>query len=247
MKAYLYRTGVFLYEVIELELNSIIKQSVFDKILTIPMTSLNMIDFGLISNIITSDLQAIVHHVYFKIVGYSSVIFMAPALTIFYYFYEWYFVFAPIWIVVLMLVNAIFTEIGKHFMIKRTRFSDSLGVLANEIVKGIKNIKFNDWEKISLRKIMDVRRGDGKMNSIYLFFTQNIINFSYFVPSLIVASIHIVFTRESKSFSLSEIYFLITISSSLVLPSINLTEFVIYGARQKVSIGRLSNFMNISS
>lgn len=159
------------------------------------MTSLNMIDFGLISNIITSDLLSIIHYAYFLIVGYSSIIFMIPALAIFYYHYEWYFLFAPAWIIVLMLVNAAFTEVATHFMIKRTKYSDNLGVLANEIVKGIKNIKFNVWEKISLKKTMEQRRGDGKMNSLYILLTQNINNFSYFVPTLIVASIHIAFTR----------------------------------------------------
>ena len=78
-----------------------------------------------------------------------------------------------------------------------------------------------------------------------MLLNQNINNFSYFVPSLIVASIHIAFTREGESFSLSEVYFLISICSSLILPSINLTEFVIYGAKNKVSIARLANFMNI--
>lgn len=232
---------------VEVELQSVIKQSVFDKILTIPMTSLNMIDFGLISNIITSDLQSIIHYVYFLIVGYSSLLFMIPALAIIYYHYEWYFLFAPFWIVVLMLVNAVFTHIATIFMIKRTKYSDNLGVLANEIVKGIKNIKFNVWEKISLKKTMHERRGDGKMNSWYMLLTQNINNLSYFVPTLIVASIHIVFLRQGKSFTLSEVYFLISICSSLILPSINLTEFVIYGAKQKVSIARLANFMNIES
>lgn len=194
-KAYLYRRGVFSESQLEVELHSIVKQSVFDKILTIPMTSLNMIDFGLISNIITSDLLSVIHYAYFLIVGYSSIIFMIPALAIFYYHYEWYFLFAPAWITVLMLVNAAFTEVATHFMIKRTKYSDNLGVLANEIVKGIKNIKFNVWEKISLKKTMEQRRGDGKMNSLYILLNQNINNFSYFVPTLIVASIHIAFTR----------------------------------------------------
>ena len=42
-------------------------------------------------------------------------------------------------------------------------------------------------------------------------------------------------------------YFLISICTSLVLPSINLTEFVIYGAKFKVSAARIGNFMNIES
>ena len=55
LKLYMFRSGVKFQCIIDHRLNSILRQSVFDKILSLPTTSLNLIDFGQITSMITSD------------------------------------------------------------------------------------------------------------------------------------------------------------------------------------------------
>lgn len=165
MKAYLYRYAIYKQTILEHELNSIVRQTVFDKVITIPTTSLNLIDFGLISSFMTSDLISVNSYSYYSIVGKSSIVVLIPTLSILWFLYGWYFVFAPIWIVCLMVLNVTLSEIAKTFMVRKAKFTDSLGVIISEMIKGIKNIKFNVWEEVSLEKIMALRQGEAKMKS----------------------------------------------------------------------------------
>jgi hypothetical protein len=45
-------------------------------------------------------------------------------------------------------------------LVKKFKFSDGVGMIASEIVKGMKNIKFNVWEDVSIENIMKYRKGE---------------------------------------------------------------------------------------
>jgi hypothetical protein len=104
-RVYLYRRGITIYLLIENGLTSILNQVVFDKILSIPSTSLNMIDFGMISSMISSDASSIGIYVYFCVIGISGFFVLFPAIGILAFYHGWYSLFAIFWIGCLLLTN----------------------------------------------------------------------------------------------------------------------------------------------
>lgn len=247
LKAYLYRYAIYKQTILEHELNSIVRQTVFDKVITLPTTSLDLIDFGLISSFLTSDLISVNSFSYYSIVGKSSIVVLIPTLFILWLLYGWYFVFAPLWIACLMILNVTLSEIAKIFMVRKAKMADSLGVVISEMIKGIKNIKFNVWEEVSLQKIMGLRKGEAKMKSWFYLFTTSSQQFGVLVPSFIIASMYLVRTRDLYEISVAEVYFLISICSLLVMPTIFIVQYLTELVRSRVTFERLNNFMSIES
>jgi hypothetical protein len=107
-RVYLYRRGIYIHTLTENGLSSIFTQVIFDKILSIPSTSLNMIDFGMISTLLSADEITIGQYMYFCIIGSSSLVVIFPAIAIIAYYHGLYFLFAPFWIACLVLINNFF-------------------------------------------------------------------------------------------------------------------------------------------
>ena len=223
------------------------RQTVFDKILTLPTTSLNIIDFGLISSLISADMQVVDIYSYFQIVGYSSMIVLVAALSILLYYYGVYILFAPFWIAVLVLLNSILSNMTKPYLMKKSKLTDSIGVAASEMVKGMKNIKFNTLEQVSFERVMDLRKKEAYLTSIYYILTYVSINIGTIIPSFIVGSIYIARTRNGYTFDTAEVFFLISLSSMLLWPSVQLVKMFNFYIRQRVSIQRVSNFMAVDA
>lgn len=156
---------------------------------------------------------------YFKMSGIPSVILIIVSLAILYYYYGLYFLFAPFWIICLMIFNNIIMNYAKKFTIARAKYNDGIGLAANEMVKGIKNIKFNVWEYVSLEKIMTLRRGEADQTKKFnlLMFSSN--NLTTIIPSVIISSIYIATTNNEKRFTLPEVFFMISLCSMLIGPS----------------------------
>ena len=128
------------------------------------------------------------------------------------------------------------TGFTKKIVVKRAKLNDGLGLMANEMVKGIKNIKFNVWEKVSLDKIMNFRKGALKLNSFYYIFNFVAVYFGTLVPSCIISCIYILTLRNGKTFELSEVYFLISLCSTLIWPSVTIVKSINFFVRAKISI-----------
>lgn len=244
-KVYLYRRGIYTQSVTENHMSSIIRQVIFDKILSIPTTSLNMIDFGMISTMITNDEMTLEIFMYFSIVGTSSLIVLIPNISILAYYYGWYFLFAPFWIILLVIIQTFIGSLTKKLVIKRAKYNDGLGLMANEMVKGIKNIKFNVWEKVSENKIMTYRRGETMLNSIYYIYNFVAVHLGTLIPSCMIACIYILSLRSGKTIELAEVYFLVSLCSTLVHPSVTIVKSINFYIRAMISLDRIQNFVNV--
>lgn len=243
VKLYLFRFGVNYQNIIDHRLNSALRQSVFDKILSLPTTSLNLIDFGQITSMITSDQLLISINSFYLIAGTSSVVVLASSLTILAYFYGWYSIFAPFWIIVFFLLNNILVKFANPLYMRKIRLNDKIGVLANEIIKGIKSIKFNVWEKVTLEKVMDARKDESYSYSkfnIIIFIANNI---GIMVPYSIIVCIYIFRTNDGEAFTLGDVYFLISLCSMLIGPTLMLMRTINSRVRTRLSYSRYDNFM----
>lgn len=147
-------------------------------------------------------------------------IILVAGLSILAYYYGIYFLFAPFWIAVLILLNSILSNMTKPYLVRKSKLTDSIGVAATEMVKGMKNIKFNTWEKVSFEKIISLRKKEAFLTSIYYILTYVSINIGTIIPSFIVGSIYITRLRNEFTFDTAEVFFLISLSSMLLWPSV---------------------------
>lgn len=246
-KVYLYRRAIFMHCKIENSLSSVVRQVVFDKILSLPTTSLNMVDFGTISTMIIYDEMILEIFSYFMIIGTGSLIVLIPTISILAYFYGWHFLFAPFWIICLVLIQSFIGQLIKRLSMRLAKLNDKLGLLAKELVQGIKNIKFNVWEDVSLHNTMKIRKGTLFENSIYYLYNFTAVNFGSLIPSCIISSIYISMRRGNSDFNLSEIYFMISLCSTLAWPSVTIVKSINFFVRAKVSAKRISNFLDVEA
>ena len=179
--------------------------------------------------------------------GIPSVILILVSLFILFYYYGVYFLFAPLWIIILMIINNVIVNYAKQFTIARAKYNDGIGLAANEMVKGMKNIKFNVWEYVSLEKIMNLRRGEADQTRKFNFLMFISANLTTIIPSAIISSIYIMRVSNQEVFTVSEVYFMISLCQMLVGPSTGLVRLLNFRVRSKISKARISNFMEIDA
>lgn len=179
--------------------------------------------------------------------GIPALIIIFVSLFILYSYYGLYFLFAPFWIIILVIINNIIMNYAKHFTIARAKLNDGIGVAANEMVKGMKNIKFNVWEYVSLEKIMTFRRGEADQTKKFNLLMFNSTNLTTIIPSAIVSSIYIMRVSNQENFTISEVFFMISLCQMLVMPSTGLVRLMNFRVRSKISKARISNFMAIDT
>jgi hypothetical protein len=73
------------------------------------------------------------------------------------------------------------------------------------------------------------------------------INFGNLVPTCITASIYISTLRDGTTLDVSEVYFLIALSSTLIGPSITLVKWYNFRVRSNVSFSRISKFLGLEA
>ena len=116
-------------------------------------------------------------------------------------------------------------------------------MLANEIIKGIKSIKFNVWEKVTQAKVMEARKLESYSYSkfnIIIFIANNI---GIMVPYSIIVCIYIFRTNDGETFGLGDVYFLISLCSMLIGPTLMLMRTINSRVRTQLSYARFDNFM----
>jgi ABC-type multidrug transport system fused ATPase/permease subunit len=201
----------------------------------------------MISTLISADSATISNYMYYLITGWPALIVLFPAIGIIAIYHSWYFLYAPFWITCLVVTNHFFSKLSQRMVVKKLKYSDQIGQRATEIVKGMKNIKFNVWENVSVKSIMSYRKGELKINSFYLILIFIAINFGNLVPTCITASIYVSSLRDGISLNVSEVYFLLALTSTLVSPSVNLVKWYNFKIRSDVSFSRISKFLGLEA
>ena len=67
------------------------------------------------------------------------------------------------------------------------------------------------------------------------------------MPSFIIASMYLVRTRDMFEISVAEVYFLISICSLLVMPTVFIVQYLTELVRSRVTFERLNNFMSVET
>jgi len=96
-----------------------------------------------------------------------------------------------------------------------------------------------------LDKVMEIRKDESFSYSKYniLIFIAN--NIGIMVPYAIIVSIYIFRTNDGESFSLGDVYFLISLCSMLIGPTLMLMRTINSRVRTRLSTQRYDNFMAI--
>lgn len=107
----------------------------------------------------------------------------------------------------------------KKANLDRMKISDTRGKRINEIIAGVKIVKFNAWESVLNKIVKGYRKEEGKE----IFKTFTLFNMSHAVSSLIPTALGLtIFTlyeaREGKTLDVATIYKLVTLFNSTLIP-----------------------------
>jgi ABC-type bacteriocin/lantibiotic exporter with double-glycine peptidase domain len=119
-----------------------------------------------------------------------------------------------------------------------------MGSFINEMIKGIKNIKFNGLELNSLQKIMEFRKAG--MFRTFLFFNINMFMsyLSHLFPS-ITTLIIIWYVVKNSNMTIAESYFLVSITSLLFYPGRMIVTALNTYSSAKVGFDRIDKFLSL--
>ena len=127
---------------------------------------------------------------------------------------------------------------------QRAKLYDQLGTYINETIKGIKSIKFNGWEDLSLTKIMELRTAGQALTKI--FFTIH--TFMSYVANLfppVTTLIIIWYTMSTIGMTLPSSYFLASITSLLFYPGKTVVTGLDTCNSVTIALGRIDKFLDV--
>ena len=157
-------------------------------------------------------------------VAFRSNLFIVPLILVIYL----YMIFDEVGVLVLAAVGVIFLSIfGQSFVnkffrranLQRMGISDKRVKKINEIIQGIKIIKFNAWESIFQKSVVDMRRGETEL----IWKTMTLYNIAHSISTLIPTVLGlVVFTlyeiQNGRQLEISRVYKLVTLFNSLLIP-----------------------------
>jgi ATP-binding cassette subfamily C (CFTR/MRP) protein 4 len=127
---------------------------------------------------------------------------------------------------------------------QRAKLYDQLGTYINETIKGIKSIKFNGWEDLSLSKIMELRMAGQALTKIFFAihtFMSYVANLFPPVTTLII----IWYTISTTNMTLADSYFLASITSLLFYPGKTVVTGLDTWNSVTIALRRIDKFLSV--
>lgn len=159
--------------------------------------------------------------------------------------FGWISLVTPVIFILLTYIQYLGTKFNmRNVFGARARIYDQMGTYINEMIKGIKSIKFNGWELISLDKIMGFRTAG--MHLSFLFFNiQMFMSYlSHLFPSMTTLVI-LWYVQAYSGMTLAESYFLVGITSLLYYPGRMIVTALNTLSSVLVGFGRIDKFLNL--
>jgi ATP-binding cassette subfamily C (CFTR/MRP) protein 10 len=191
---------------------------IFDKMDSVDMRAMSRINVGDLSNNITNDILRVVIAIF---TGHQMII--SPMLVTVYIIILilniQYSALAGLLIIILiMFLNTFLSTVLGKLTAAKLKLNGLRNKEINFSIGGIKTIKFNGWEQITMDFLNDIRQKEKSVIRKILFLGSFSTILTYTLPSLAGFVCITIYNSTNDNLSIANIFFIITIFNLLVTP-----------------------------
>ena len=236
------RRSMFLSFIMQFQVGQCLRGLVYNKFNKLTTEAIRNLDVGKISNTLSSDIWQI--QVAMRM---SQTLFVTPAIIISISIYM-IIVFNAIALVVpaafftVLLVQATINRFTVGMIKRKKELADRRSKFINEVITGIKNIKFQAWEDQVLKKVEAIRSQEVKILQKYITLRLVAIHMSEMAPTIAVLSFFFFYgIVAGNNFGLAESYLVVSFVNQINGPMRMLTMSLDMFSNAGVSLNRIEN------
>ena len=207
--------------------------------------SLKYYDVGYITNLVTSDLFAVLSFTRFTIEIFRIPAYIVTVTALVTWNFGWVGLVIPLIILINFFVQYGLTSLMAKSFKTKMKLSDKRSSLISETIKGIKNIKFNGWE--GMVKDMSNKIRSAESWRVFYYFTIRIISdgIGNTIPAITVFTLICLRLYFYGDLGLGETLAIIAYGNMLVIPSKFLVITLNYYKTAMVAFGRLERLIQV--
>lgn len=229
--------------VVELQLSALI----YEKLHSLPILTLKYFDTGIISNLVTGDMEIIKFAFRFSLTIITVPFFLTFSTVSLYFHFSWAALFVPLVVIIIVLLQFYGSKFLKKFSRSRAKHADKRGKLVSEVFNGIKNIKFNCWEDLVKEKTDFIRKKE--VHDVFSFnFWSNVFRgLAHTTPVLVNVVVITVYNSYIGEFDLKGSLALIAYGNMLMLPTLRSIIAISRFVNADVSFKRIDDLLKMKS
>lgn len=191
---------------------------IFEKMNTIDMRAMSRINVGDLSNNITNDIMRVIIAIYTSHQMIISPLLVSVYIIILFLNIQVSALAGLAIIVLIMILNIVLSRIMGKLTAAKLKLNGLRNKEINFSIGGIKTIKFNGWEEITMDFLNQIRLKEKSVirKIIFLGSISNIL--TYTLPSLAGFVCITIYNSSNDNLTISNIFFIITIFNLLVTP-----------------------------
>src|SRR3990167_9494995 len=223
----------------------VLRGIMYNKLTKLSREAVSNLDLGNLSNIMNHDTFKIQLLIRLGIFAYVTPCLTIAGLVFFFVYMNWLAVIFParmiLWLSIIIGLNLIMYYYQNKILV----VADKRSKLTAECLSGIKNIKFEGWEDISLKRLQDYRTQESN-NLFKYFYIRNLMNgFSeLFAPIFLLIFISI-YTFAYEKIPIDKAFLLISLSNQMQSPLKASVTLLDSWASSKLAIQRIMKLLAI--
>lgn len=241
-KVMLKRRAMFVESIAQCGIGLSLRSLIFDKLATISSEAVRYLDIGKISNVVSADVFHIQNSVKFVQFSLGNPIIIIVITLYLWLTFNWICIVIPLIFILLNFVQIFCNKWVVRFLGKKKELADTRSKFISEVIGGIKNVKFQAWEKQVLERVERIRDEECHHLLKYNRLRLMLINLGDVgVPLCQLAFFYFYMIVYGGSVDISEAYLVIALINQLAYPM----KMFIWGLElantAKISLGRISN------
>lgn len=246
LKLMLKRRSMFISFITQYRVGQFLRGLVYNKFNRLSSEAIRNLDIGKISNTLSSDIWQIQ-----LALRFSQVFIVTPVLFIAIVIYIWILFGALVLIIpgVFVLILTITVGINKFtskFIQQKKGLADKRTKFVNEVITGIKNIKFQAWDEQAKKKINDIRGQEVRILRKYISLRILGIHLNDMGSSLAILAFYYFFNIVAGNpFDLGDSYLLISFVAQIYAPMKMMAMSFDMINNASISLGRIENVVRV--
>ncbi|KAK8805917.1 hypothetical protein WA158_002573 [Blastocystis sp. Blastoise] len=232
---------------IGVQMKSMASEAIYRKAFCLTSTAKGSTSTGQLVNIMSTDTNVLQQFSLYFLVTISAPILMIVAIVMIYQIIGWMTWIAVALLVVMLIIQVVSGMFARNFKVKGLLLTDNRIKLLNEVLIGIRVIKYYCWEKPFLCKIDEIREKELKqlanMSWLMTITTDILLQIIPYLIPFVIFTIYPSVTGESLRPSV--IYTLLSYFDMLRVPFMILPICIMMLVQFNVSLKRINNFLSL--
>ena len=245
LKATLTRRSIYYTFITQYKSGMVMRSIIYSKINLLSRESISNMNLGNLTNILNHDTFKLQLMVRLAILGYSIPIISIMGFVYFFIYFNWLAILFPlfvlVWVIVIVIGNYYLYKYQSQMMV----VTDKRGKLITECLTGIKNIKFECWESISMKRLQNYRKKESSYLFKYVFIRIMLNAFVDILTPFFILTFLSIYTSFYDDITISNAYLLISLSNLCNYPLRAFVALIDSYSSVQLALKRINSLLNV--